>query len=74
MAERTNCPNCCAVVDPDADRCAYCGTPYPWAHNAAATMDPVPLYIDAQKLAAAVAGGIITPNEARRRLGLRGRI
>lgn len=62
----TNCPNCGAPVDPAADRCAYCGTPYPAAIDA-----PFALYLDTQAIASAVSAGLITVNEARRRLGLR---
>lgn len=64
----TNCPNCGAVVDPAADRCAYCDTPYPFA------LQPV-IKIDANGitfcLQQQVERGLMTPNEARRRLGLR---
>ena len=28
---RTNCPNCGAVIDICARKCAYCDTPYEWA-------------------------------------------
>lgn len=28
MQNMTNCSNCGAPVDPDRDRCLYCGTPY----------------------------------------------
>lgn len=63
----TNCPNCGAAVDPEADRCAYCETPYPIRLRAE-------LYqIDMQTVAFLVSQvdkGLITPNEARRRLGL----
>lgn len=66
MKDQLNCPNCGAPRDPDASRCPYCGTPYP----ATAKAGPVNLYIDYKTLAVAVNDGIITPNEARRRLGL----
>lgn len=73
MTDITNCPNCGAPVDLTVDSCPYCDTPYPRPRKAAAAVliEPVTLHIDGAKLAAAVAEGIITSNEARRRLGLR---
>lgn len=65
--ERTNCPNCSAVIDPEADRCAYCGTPYA---NKPTTGGPV-IHFDGAALARAVDRGLLTVNEARRRLGLK---
>lgn len=67
MSEWTNCPNCGAVVDPAADRCAYCETPYPTRLRA----DRYEIRIDPEMLARVVDVGIMTPNEARRRLGMR---
>ncbi len=67
MSEWTNCPNCGAVVDPAADRCAYCETPYPIRLRA----ELYEIRINAEILARQVAAGIMTPNEARCRLGLR---
>ena len=66
MSEWTNCPNCGAVVDPDADRCAYCETPYPIRLRAELyqirmTEEKMP-YVNL---------GIMSPNEARRLLGMR---
>ena len=61
-----NCPNCGAVVDPAADRCAYCGTPY----NIRLRAELYQRDINAQMLARQMELGLITPNEARRRLGL----
>lgn len=62
----TNCPNCAAPVDPSADRCAYCETPYHF------TQRPM-LKIDANGITfygLQVERGIMTPNEARHALGL----
>ena len=28
MAKNKNCPNCGAVINPDKDKCEYCGTSY----------------------------------------------
>jgi hypothetical protein len=70
----TNCPNCGAPVDLTAKSCPYCGTPYPRPRKTAQAVaigEPCTLHIDGTKLAAAIADGIITPNEARRRLGFR---
>lgn len=63
----TNCPNCGAPVDPSADRCAYCETPYPSARQG-----PL-IRIDATGITLyglQVERDLMTPNEARRRLGL----
>lgn len=67
MSEWTNCPNCGAVVDPAADRCAYCETPYP-THMRVERQE---IRIDTAALARCVDAGVLTPNEARRRLCLR---
>ena len=69
MIDLTNCPNCGAPVDLTVKACPYCDTPYP--AQAVAIGEPYTLHIDGAKLAALVADGIMTPNEARRRLGLR---
>lgn len=70
----TNCPNCAAPVDLTTRSCPYCGTPYP-RQQSAITRDPPRIYIDQNDLARQVshewAAGILTPNKARRRLGLR---
>lgn len=63
----TNCPNCGAPVDPEEKSCPYCETPY--TRQAAASCNAYKFSIDCATLAAAVAKGIITPNEARRHLG-----
>lgn len=67
MSEWTNCPNCGAVVDHAADRCAYCETPYPIRMRA----ENYQIRIDAEMLTRNVDAGIMKPNEARRRLGMR---
>ena len=67
MSEWTSCPNCGAVVDPAADRCAYCETPYPIRLRA----ELYQIRIDTETLTRCVDAGIMKPNEARRRLGLR---
>lgn len=73
----TNCPNCGAVREPAESRCPYCGTPYPRDRKAAqavAVPEPVTIHMDAVQLAAIATDlmdkSLITPNEARRRMGL----
>lgn len=63
-----NCPNCGAPVDLEETKCPYCETPYPWKMP-----EPWPLEskIDMlQELNRQLVAGIMTPNEARARLGL----
>lgn len=73
----TNCPNCGAVREPAERRCPYCGTPYPkdrLAAEAVAVPEPVTIELDGDAFARMVKElerGIMTPNEARRLLGLR---
>lgn len=70
MTDFTNCRNCGAPVDLTGDRCPYCGTPYPRPKR----MDQavaVEINLDTEVLARSVGRGIIAPNEARRRMGLR---
>lgn len=70
----TNCPNCGAPVDPAADRCAYCETPYPQTRRTPTAIvigEPCTLRIDSEAIARLVAEGITTPNQARRLMGLR---
>lgn len=62
---KTNCPNCGAPVDIHAEKCAYCDTPY-----IKQTAETITLTLDTTAIAKAVSEGIITVNEARRRLGL----
>ena len=68
---RTHCQSCRAPVDLHAEKCAYCGTPYPWKW---AAPESVTIELDVAKLHESVnhmmASGLITANEARRRLGL----
>jgi hypothetical protein len=72
-----NCPNCGAVRELEEKRCPYCGTPYPRPKRslvAEAAAIPEPVTIDTDEFARVcqeVERGLITPNEARRRLGLR---
>lgn len=72
----TNCPNCGAVREPAESRCPYCGTPYPRDRKAAqavAVPEPVTIHMDAGQLSMCsqiLDLGLITPNEARRRMGL----
>ena len=73
MTDLTNCPNCGAPADLTAKSCPYCGTPYPKPRKTAqavAIAEPPTLHIDGAGLAACVDMGLITRNEARRRLGL----
>lgn len=85
--ERTNCPNCGAVMEPAETRCPYCGTPYPRPKRekvAVAVATPmltqnerVNIELDPKLLARLqildeeMQRGIMTPNEARRLMGLR---
>ena len=73
MTDFTNCRNCGAPVDLTGDRCPYCGTPYPRPKrmDQAVAVAVPEINLDAEVLARAVGRGIITPNEARRRMGLR---
>lgn len=73
----TNCPNCGAVREPAESRCPYCGTPYPRDRKVAeavAVPEPITIHMDTSAITAAVIReyelGILTPNEARRLLGL----
>lgn len=73
MTDCTHCPTCGAPVDLTARSCPYCGVPYPKPRKTAQAVaigEPVALHIDHKQLAALVADSIITPNEARRRMGL----
>lgn len=77
MSNWTNCPNCGAVREPAESRCPYCGTPYPRDRKAAqavAVPENVTIRLDVAQLAEISCDlldcGLITPNEARRRMGL----
>lgn len=61
----TNCPNCCAPVDLQAEKCAYCGTPYPEARRPMIKIDANGITIFGL-----MERGIMTANEARRAVGL----
>lgn len=79
----TNCPNCGAVRETAERRCPYCGTPYPKDRMAAAA-EAVPVSVPEsvvielspeqfarlQILEEEIARAIITPNQARRLMGL----
>ncbi len=60
----TNCPNCGAPVDITADKCAYCDTYYSTIPEAEKT------HSACEDVDIALRMGIITQNEARRRMGL----
>ena len=71
MDNITNCPNCGAPVDLAEKSCPYCDTPYK-RNTPAGLIDPdIRLIMDTERLCAAVAAGTMTPNEARRLLGMR---
>lgn len=57
----TNCPNCGAVIT--GPKCEYCGTVF--KHD-----DSNCIFLDGNAIIESIAAGIITPNEARRRMGL----
>lgn len=72
-----NCPNCGAVREPAETRCPYCGTPYPkdrMVAEAVAVPEPVTIHMEPVQIAETYCRqldlGLITPNEARRRMGL----
>lgn len=74
----TNCPNCGAVREPAESRCPYCGTPYPKDRKTAQVVsvpESVVVELDTEQFARLqileeeIARGIITPNDARRRMG-----
>jgi predicted amidophosphoribosyltransferase len=64
----TNCPNCGAPVALEEKSCPYCETPY--TRKATAICDAYQFSIDAAVLVNAVKKSILTPNEARRLMGL----
>lgn len=65
----TNCPNCSAPINMLHNKCKYCDTPYPWKAEAeTVTCD---LRISTAEFAEAVRRSFMTPNEMRRRHGLR---
>ncbi len=73
----TNCPNCGAVREPAESRCPYCGTPYPRDRKTVPAADlpedtTIHLEVgqDAEINCRLLELGLITPSEARRRMGL----
>ncbi len=62
----TNCPNCGAVIDRSADKCAYCGTPY----LRTCQNEGITLKMDGQAILHALQAGVFTVNEARALIGL----
>lgn len=62
----TNCPNCGAVIDIQAERCAYCDTPYVWKSQEAHRYT---VHTDVDVLAKAVESALLTPNEVRKIMG-----
>lgn len=73
VTDCTHCPTCGAPVDLTARSCPYCGVPYPKPRKTAQAVaigEPYTVHIDAAALSRLVADSIITPNEARRRMGL----
>ena len=74
----THCQNCGAPVNPHAEKCEYCDTYYPHPQGSRITQTANCITIDlnpVQLAGAAVEAlerGLLTPNEARRRLGIEG--
>lgn len=64
----TSCPNCAAPVDPAETSCPYCDTPYILKVDAyTPPEDKIAIMNELNRIMAA---GFMTPNEARRYLGL----
>ena len=67
----TNCPNCAAPIDPQTEKCAYCGTPYLKEAQAA----ELELHLYPSQFGDAIVSvfdaGLVTANEVRRLFGLR---
>lgn len=73
---RTHCQSCGAPVDLHAEKCAYCDTPYPEpGARITQTADCITIDLNPVQLAGAAVEalerGLLTPNEARRHLGLK---
>ena len=74
----THCKLCGAPREPAEKRCPYCGTPYQREKVAVAVAmpDPEPVTVNINdnqiaRMVAEIYDGILTPNEARRLMGLR---
>lgn len=65
----TNCPNCSAPINELLNKCEYCDTPYPWKKEAETVS--LDFGISCKEYADAIRNSILTPNETRRRVGLR---
>jgi len=67
----THCQSCGAPVDLHAEKCAYCGTPYP-RDVKTQKAEAITLNLSTAEMAEAVSHflsvGLMTPNEARRRV------
>lgn len=77
----TNCVNCVAPIDPKLDKCPYCGTSYEAMGIESREDKSSELRIEMGQLASQMAQelnnyrviyGLDTPNDIRRRYGLRG--
>lgn len=71
MSDLSHCINCGAPVNYKVDSCEYCGSMYnPYevmnARRDAADLD----HVAPDKLARLVEYGVVTPNEARKQLGV----
>lgn len=69
----THCQSCGAPVDLHAEKCAYCGTPY-MRNETTRSSEEVVLGVSTAEMAEAVSrflsAVLMTPNKARRVLGL----
>lgn len=66
---RTHCPSCGAPIDYHAEKCAYCDTPYSHYHEGVRIIQTADA-ITVETIVTAVRNNQITPNAARRALGL----
>lgn len=69
----TNCPNCSAPINTLHNKCEYCDTPYPWKKEAEIEDASLTFGISCEEYAKAVQSfvNVLTPNQIRRRVGLR---